>query len=265
MDNILQQPKLLMPRNCMDIPENWLNLEILDLLKYPLNPDKFELYNEENERICMCKFIKGYEKTHKFNGYFSKLAFRNYRSKAFGSMTYFRRFSNEQSKKLSIEPKMDNLFIPSTAKTNVIAAAINNTLYSQTVLLKNIKNQGYSNVTTFLHDHKYKRQEDENSLQRKFQSESIAKQKEELAKNKLDTFLQAFEELKDEPKVNFAFEEADNKEDIVDGRNLKQLLVAKGVFSDVGEAHSFIEQMILSKQLEEVGFETYKRAKDNNA
>jgi hypothetical protein len=35
------------------------------------------------------------------------------------------------------------------------------------------------------------------------------------------------------------------------------------VFSDVGQAHSFIQQMVLSKQLEEVGFETYKRAKDS--
>ena len=111
MDNILQRPKLLMPRNCKDVPENWLELEILDLLKYPLNLSKFELYNEKNERICICKFIKEYEKSVQFNGYLSKPIFRNYSSKVFGNMHYFRTFRNEQYKKLSIEPRMDNFFI----------------------------------------------------------------------------------------------------------------------------------------------------------
>ena len=84
-----------------------------------------------------------------------------------------------------------------------------------------------------------------------------------LPKNKLESFLQAFDELQKEPKINSALEEADDKKDAVDGRKLKQLLVAKGVFSDVGEAHSFIQQMVLSQQLEEVCFETYKRTRDS--
>ncbi len=72
MDNILQHPKLLLPKDCRNIPDNWLELEIIDLLKYPLKLEKFELYDEQRERICICKFIKHYEKEFRLNGYFSK-------------------------------------------------------------------------------------------------------------------------------------------------------------------------------------------------
>ena len=253
MDNILQRPKLLMPRNCKDVPENWLELEILGLLKYPLNPGRFELYNEKNERICICKFIKEYEKSVQFNGYFLKPLFRNYSSKVFGNMHYFRRFNSEQYKKLSIEPRMDNFFISDMGdKTSSTAVATttttNNALYSQMVLLKNIQYQGYSGNSSISISHnnstngdKYERQEEEkeNSLKQKFQDEA-------LPKNKLDTFLEVFEELEKEAKVKLlsAAEETDKKEDAVDGRKLKQLLVAKAVFSNVGEAHSFIQQAV---------------------
>ena len=63
MDNILQHPQILLPKNCINIPNNWLELEIFDLIKYPLKLDKFELYNENGERICICKFVKDYEKS----------------------------------------------------------------------------------------------------------------------------------------------------------------------------------------------------------
>ena len=133
------------------------------------------------------------------------------------------------------------------------------------VLLKNIQSQGHSGNSSIsishnnsTNDDKYERQEEEeNSLQQKFQDEAISK-------NKLDSFLEVFEELEKEAKVKLlsATEETDKKEDAVDGRKLKQLLVSKGVFSNVGEAHSFIQQAVLSRQLEEVGFETYKRTQD---
>ena len=135
------------------------------------------------------------------------------------------------------------------------------------VLLKNIQSQGYSgnSIASISHkdstnDDKYERQDEEekeNSLQQKFQDEAVSK-------NKPDTFLEIFEELEKEAKVKLlsATEETDKKEDTVDGRKLKQLLVAKGLFSNVGEAHSFIQQAVLSRQLEEVGFETYKRTQD---
>jgi hypothetical protein len=108
MDNFLQYPKMLVPKNCMAIPKNWLELEIFELLKYPLKLDKFELYNEKNERLCICNFVKSYEKNTKLNGYFSKPVFCNYHSKVFGNMRYLRRFNDKECKKLSIGNQMDN-------------------------------------------------------------------------------------------------------------------------------------------------------------
>ena len=142
MDNILQHPRLLTPRNCMNIPNNWLELEIFELLKYPFKLDKFELY-DNNERVCICKFIKNYEKGISLNRYFSKPNFCNYHSKVFGSMHYLRRFNDEECKKLSNIDQMDDFSISDTTKT----AVANNALYSQ-IILTNLTNQGDPNTNT---------------------------------------------------------------------------------------------------------------------
>jgi hypothetical protein len=118
MDNILQHPRILMPRNCINIPDNWLELEIFDLIKYPLNLDRFELYNEQNERICICRFIKDYEKKYMLNGYFSKPIFCNYHSKIFRSMGYHSTIAKEECKKLSNRYQMDNLVISEPKTTD---------------------------------------------------------------------------------------------------------------------------------------------------
>ena len=114
---MLELPRILIPKNCINIPNNWLELEIFDLIKYPLNLDKFELYNEQNERICICKFIKDYEKRYRLNGYFSKPILCNYYSKIFGAMTYSSTIKKEECKKLSNQDQMDNLVISDIPKT----------------------------------------------------------------------------------------------------------------------------------------------------
>jgi hypothetical protein len=47
MDNVLQHPRILLPKNFKEIPENWLELEILALIKCPSVLTRFELYNEK--------------------------------------------------------------------------------------------------------------------------------------------------------------------------------------------------------------------------
>jgi hypothetical protein len=110
MDNILQHPPILMPKNCINIPDKWLELEIFDLIKYPLELNKFELYNAQNERICICRFVRDYEKKCRLNGYFSNPSFCKYHSKIFGTVRCFSTIGNEECKKLSTEDQMDNLF-----------------------------------------------------------------------------------------------------------------------------------------------------------
>jgi hypothetical protein len=83
VDNFSQRPHLLLSKNFIKKPENWLKLEILELLKYPSKLNKFELYNDKNERICICKFVKHHQKSSRFNGYFSRPVFCNYDSVIF--------------------------------------------------------------------------------------------------------------------------------------------------------------------------------------
>ena len=117
MDNILQHSRLLMPKDCINVPDNWLELEIFDLIKYPFKLDKFELYNEQNERICICKFVKDYEKKCSLNGYFSRPISCNYSSKIFVDIRYSSTIRDEEYIKLSNEDKMDNLVISNMPKT----------------------------------------------------------------------------------------------------------------------------------------------------
>ena len=268
-DNLLPIPRVQLSKNYKEIPENWLILQILTLAKYRIDLENFKgciadflngceelVFSEStgaNEqegengkgrsRLTVKQFISKYESNPAMSiRYIFKGHFYSFHSKIFGNMIGICITDNKQCKKLSNENRCDNLVISDmSAKTTTIAAATHNiSLYSQ-ILLKNIKNQGYSSSpadpiieNNSFYDHKNEQQQEENSLSHKFQSEAIAKIKEALPENKLNTFWVTFEELKNKSKVNFAFEETDKKEDTVNGRDLKQLLVAKCAFSDVG-------------------------------
>jgi len=87
-DNLLQDPKIIVSKNCKPIPEKWLELEISNLLKCRMPegvPGRFELYNKDGEHVCICKFIKGYS-THSMIRYFSRPIFYSFSSKVFGDI-----------------------------------------------------------------------------------------------------------------------------------------------------------------------------------
>ncbi|CAN5398895.1 hypothetical protein BH18THE2_BH18THE2_26600 [soil metagenome] len=107
MDNILQHPLLLVPKRFKYIPENWLELEILDLLRYPSIIDRFELYNQENESLCICRFVELYQKAQMIDGYFSNALFYNSYNKIFGLLENLNGNAAQQCKKISIDVKMD--------------------------------------------------------------------------------------------------------------------------------------------------------------
>jgi hypothetical protein len=81
-----------------------------------LTLDRFELYDEKNERLCICRFVKNYEKNAKLDGYFSEPVSSNTHKKVFSGIVYLRRFSDDEYKKLSTEHKMDNIFISDVAE-----------------------------------------------------------------------------------------------------------------------------------------------------
>lgn len=87
VDNFSQSTKLLLPKNCINIPQNWLRFEILDLIKYPLKLDKFVLLHEDDE-MCICRFEKEYEKDSKLSGYFLKHEINEELHKIFSDIKY---------------------------------------------------------------------------------------------------------------------------------------------------------------------------------
>jgi hypothetical protein len=59
-DKDLQFSRLILPPNCKRIPDNWLNLEILELMTYRADP-KFKLLDKNGNQLCICTFVKQYE------------------------------------------------------------------------------------------------------------------------------------------------------------------------------------------------------------
>lgn len=112
MDNNLRYARINLPRNCRNIPENWLLSAILELREYPVRANKFVLLGKDETPVTITEFIKEYENSGKFTHYFVK---RNYPT-IFGELKPIMQDANSSShsdlKKLSIAEKSieeDNL------------------------------------------------------------------------------------------------------------------------------------------------------------
>ena len=68
MKNITQHHKLLNNGRTMELDERWLEESLLKALSAEATPDRFEIMNENDERICFCRFMKDYQ--NNANGYF---------------------------------------------------------------------------------------------------------------------------------------------------------------------------------------------------
>lgn len=68
--NFLQYSKILLPKNCRKIKQNWLKHEIFALLNYGIQRDQVRLIHE-NQEVCICQFVKEYEKDTILSLYFS--------------------------------------------------------------------------------------------------------------------------------------------------------------------------------------------------
>jgi hypothetical protein len=48
----MQHSRLILPKNFNDIPENWLQLEVLGFLKYRIDPPRFLILDESNNELA---------------------------------------------------------------------------------------------------------------------------------------------------------------------------------------------------------------------
>jgi len=80
MKNITQHHKLLNNGRTMELDEKWLEESILKALSAKAIPDRLEIWNENNERICFCRFMKDYENDRNghFKDFFATSKYMNY-------------------------------------------------------------------------------------------------------------------------------------------------------------------------------------------
>jgi hypothetical protein len=116
MDNFIQYSKLILPKNCTNIPKNWLKFEILGLMKYPLREGKFALIDKNDDELCICRFRKEYEKTMKLSGYISNVQDINNSHKIFGDIKYLGKTDVKQHEKLSTQDEVSQFSISTTDK-----------------------------------------------------------------------------------------------------------------------------------------------------
>jgi hypothetical protein len=81
-DKYLQFSRLIVPSNCKRIPDNWLNLEILELMAYRAD-SKFKLIDKKGNQLCICSFVKQYENSLRLSR-FVKIRQKMISSKIFG-------------------------------------------------------------------------------------------------------------------------------------------------------------------------------------
>jgi hypothetical protein len=112
MDYNLRYARINLPRNCRNIPGNWLLSATFELREYPVRANKFVLLGKDEKPVTIKEFIKEYENSDKLTHYFVK---RNYPT-IFGELKPIMQdandFSHSDPKKLSIAEKSieeDNL------------------------------------------------------------------------------------------------------------------------------------------------------------
>ncbi len=131
VDNDLRNISLILSKNCKDIPENWLELEISALFSYPLKDGSFALNNSEDKHICIQNFINDYQKSVSLSGQGFRPVFCNSDKEIFGKIKYLGVFSKEEHKSISTDSKVDNDLSNITKK-----APVNNILYQQQIIQK---------------------------------------------------------------------------------------------------------------------------------
>lgn len=87
IDNNLQYFNLGLSNNYNKIDKDWLNVEILELLKYGIGQTNiFKLLDEDNHELCICRFIQKYNISGELNRYFHTEEKCIYSSKVFGKI-----------------------------------------------------------------------------------------------------------------------------------------------------------------------------------
>jgi hypothetical protein len=151
-DNFLRYSRITLPKNCRNIPEDWLIFEILALAKCRFNLDHFEgcladFLNQSEEmkfidkankgRMSVREFVEQYEKSFTLNRYFRRARFQSYDSNIFGNIKFIQNLNTETCEKLSMKDNIlqfDNL---ATRENSDMERSITEVVATPTTIPKN--------------------------------------------------------------------------------------------------------------------------------
>jgi hypothetical protein len=86
-DNNLHFFRLKLSKDCNNIIKNWLNIEIIGLFKYGIGrTNRFKLFDNNNNELCICQFVKEYHKNGDLIRYFQTDENYIFNSKIFGKI-----------------------------------------------------------------------------------------------------------------------------------------------------------------------------------
>jgi hypothetical protein len=116
--SLLQHNRIILPKNFNEIPENWLKLEILTLLKYGNCQGTFQLIDKNDDGTCICQFVRNYEKDASLIPFFVKPKYSNYHSQIFGEMKFIGNEGSNDKKNYGNGSESSNSLFLEDTKTN---------------------------------------------------------------------------------------------------------------------------------------------------
>jgi hypothetical protein len=107
----LQPKPLRVQKNFKEIPENWLEMQIWDLLRWGFQKggtpnlsellSSFQIYDEKGSKICMCQFQDKYSSSWSLNSYFQNGIFHRKPEKNANQLKYLDGHTAEECKMIS--------------------------------------------------------------------------------------------------------------------------------------------------------------------
>jgi predicted transcriptional regulator len=288
-DNFLQYSKIILPKYCRNIPENWLIYEILSLAKHRIDLDHFEgcladflnqhenlqFLNKDDNRLTIREFISEYEKAQTLIRYFRTHEYSIFFNDQFHNLEYIGKVSSNISKKLSSLDKFD--------KKDIFALQISsrNILYSQDIVIKSTSHSTTVQQPSIARRNDNNEIEEENNRQQQIENDNKGNNYNELTSGAKSDLISEWvnglekkgilidkRDLSKYPELVYIFwqkfEELENESScsnkIVKGEKLKANLVSSNKFF-VGDAAQIIRDMIKAEEIEEVQYDLYKRRK----
>jgi hypothetical protein len=98
-----------MHNNYNEIPSNWLEIEIMKLISYPVVLEEIGFFGTNKQKTCICQFVTEYNANGSIAGWLSKPVSSNNSKKIFEPMKFIGQVDDERCKNPSNHSRLDGL------------------------------------------------------------------------------------------------------------------------------------------------------------